>query len=368
MSSDSHHIDLKYLLSPFAFLYGMGVRIRNQLFNWGVLPMEQYDVPVICIGNLAVGGTGKTPHIEYVVRLLRRSCRVAVLSRGYKRKTKGFVLATAESTSADIGDEPFQIKKKFPAITVAVDANRRRGIKTLLALPEKERPEVILLDDGFQHRYVIPSLSILLTDYQRLYYEDMLMPVGRLREPIQAVSRADIVIVTKCEQDLKPIEYRIVESRMGLRPHHALFVTRVRYGDLRPVFPEGQPRVKRDIRKNDDVLVFSGIAHPESFEAEIRHYSGKVQTMSFPDHHDFTQDDILKIDQAFNQMSSQERLLIVTEKDAARLYANPYIPAAWKTRLYALPIEIEFHGKKEPQFNELIIKHIAAIQQNGVPH
>lgn len=365
MSSDNVD-NLKYFLSPLAFFYGLGVKMRNLLFNWGVLPIEQYDIPVICIGNLAAGGTGKTPHVEYMIRLLQRNYRVAVLSRGYKRSSKGFLLATVESTSADIGDEPFQIKKKYPNIIVAVDANRRRGIKTLLALSEKERPEVVLLDDGFQHRYVLPSLSIILTDYHRLFYDDKLLPVGRLREPIQAVNRADIVIVTKCEHDLKPIEYRIIESRMSLRPHHELFITRVKYGELRPVFPEGHLRVKRDIRKNDDVLVFSGIAYPDSFVAEIRHYSAKVTALSFPDHHDFSQEDIDKINQVFSQMASTERLLIITEKDAARLYSNPYVPEEWKSRIYAQPIVIEFHGSKDAQFDAIIKKHITAIQQHGV--
>ena len=166
------------VLAPLAWLYGAVTSLRNRLFDWGWLPSERFPLPVICVGNLSVGGTGKTPHTEYLVRLLSPKHRVAVLSRGYKRETKGYRLATTKSSSSEIGDEPYQIKRKFPEITVAVDSDRRRGIANLLALPERERPEVILLDDAFQHRYVRPSLNIVLTDYHRPYFVDALK-IGR---------------------------------------------------------------------------------------------------------------------------------------------------------------------------------------------
>ena len=165
-------IKIHSLLSPFSFLYGIGVRFRNQLFDWRLLSSESYPIPIICIGNLAVGGTGKTPHTEYIIRLLKDDYRIAVLSRGYKRKSSGFILANEQSTSHEIGDEPYQMKHKFPDILVAVDADRREGIGKLLALPEEQRPQVILLDDAYQHRYVVPSFSIVLTDYHRLFYND----------------------------------------------------------------------------------------------------------------------------------------------------------------------------------------------------
>ena len=201
--------------APLSFLYGMGVRLRNKLFDWEIIESKQYSVPIICIGNLSVCGTGKTPHTEYLIELLSTKYKIAVLSRGYKRKTSGFVLADATSTSNDIGDEPYQIKTKYPNIRVAVDSKRRRGIDKLLALPVAERPDVILLDDAFQHRYVAPSLSIILTDYSRLLYEDCLLPVGRLREPMSGLERCDIVLVTKCPDGIKPIEYRIIEEKIG---------------------------------------------------------------------------------------------------------------------------------------------------------
>lgn len=217
-------IKINSYLAPLSFLYGIGVWLRNRLFDWGILHSEQYPVPVICIGNLSVGGTGKTPHTEYIVRLLKDKYRIAVLSRGYKRKTSGFILADSGSSSLEIGDEPFQMKNKFPDILVAVDADRRRGIQHLLSLPEKDKPEVILLDDAYQHRYVHPSLSIVLSDYHRLFYNDKLMPAGYLREPVSNINRTDIVVVTKCDKDMKPIDFRIIEENMKLRAHQLLFL------------------------------------------------------------------------------------------------------------------------------------------------
>ena len=230
-------IKLNSYLAPLSFLYGIGIWLRNRLFDWGILHSEQYSIPVICIGNLSVGGTGKTPHTEYFIRLLKDKYRIAVLSRGYKRKTSGFILADSESSSLEIGDEPFQMKNKFPDILVAVDANRRRGIQNLLSLPEKDRPEVILLDDAYQHRYVHPSLSIVLSDYHRLFYNDKLMPTGHLREPISNINRTDIVVVTKCDEDMKPIDFRVIEENMKLRAHQLLFFTSIVYGEVKPVFP-----------------------------------------------------------------------------------------------------------------------------------
>ena len=187
------------ILWPLSILYGIGVSIRNRLFNLGILKIREFDVPIICVGNITVGGTGKTPHTESLINELKNAYRVACLSRGYKRKTSGFVLATENSTANDIGDEPMQIKNKFPEITVAVDADRVRGIKKLMQLPEK--PEVIILDDGFQHRYVKADINIMLIDYNRPIYEDHLLPLGRLRESIHAKDRANYVIVTKCHRE-----------------------------------------------------------------------------------------------------------------------------------------------------------------------
>lgn len=358
-------IKLNICFSPLSFLYGIGVRFRNQLFNWGVLPALRYPIPVICIGNLAVGGTGKTPHTEYLIRILKDQFKIAVLSRGYKRKTSGFILADSKSTSREIGDEPYQIKQKFPDIQVAVDANRRRGIQCLLKFPKEQRPEVILLDDAFQHRYVTPSLSIVLTDYNRLFYYDKLMPVGLLREPVSAIRRADMVIVTKCDEALKPIEYRIIEEDMKLLAHQLLHFTHISYDEIEPVFPGLAKPVKlEDIRKEDDILLISGIASPIHFIHEMKKYSGKTETMIYPDHHAFSKADFRKMRETFNKMNSPGKRIVVTEKDAARIQNDPHLPEEWKSILYYLPIRIKFCLDRN--FEEEIKKHIITFQKNSI--
>lgn len=360
-------IKMNFFLAPFAFLYGLGVRLRNQLFAWGVLPAEQYALPVICVGNLSAGGTGKTPHTEYIVDMLRKQYRVAVLSRGYKRKTRGFIVADAGSSSREIGDEPFQIKQKYPDVLVAVDANRRRGIRNLEALPEEVRPEVIVLDDAFQHRYVTPSLAIVLTDLHRLFYADRLLPVGRLREPREAIRRADVVIVTKCEEGLKPIEFRIIEEDMNLQAHQELFFTRIVYEDIRPVFPDKAPRRSlKETDKKEDILLISGIASPRLFIREVETYSDNVAALVFPDHHGFGKQDIRKIKGVFDKMDSPGKFMLVTEKDAARLVGHPLVPEEWKSALYYLPIGLDFCMDKQSAFEGLIKKHIVTIQRTKI--
>ena len=210
----------KWLL-PLSWIYGIGVKLRNTLFSIGILKTRSFDVPVIAVGNITVGGSGKTPHVEYLTRLLKNTFRTAVLSRGYKRKSSGFVQATAETTMPEIGDEPFQMKQKYPDVIVAVDKNRCHGIDTLV---ENDKDiDVILLDDAFQHRYVKPGINILLVDYHRLIIYDKLLPAGRLREPLSGKNRADIVIVTKCPKGMKPMEYRVITKAMNLYPYQKLF-------------------------------------------------------------------------------------------------------------------------------------------------
>lgn len=362
---DHNNITFNHYLAPFSFLYGIGVSIRNKLFDWGILKSKQYPVPVICIGNLAVGGTGKTPHTEYLIRLLRKKYRLAVLSRGYKRKTSGFILADEKSQSNDIGDEPYQIKMKFPDILVAVDSNRRRGIEKLLALSEETRPEVILLDDAFQHRYVSPSLSIILTDYNRLIYNDKLLPTGRLRESMSGLNRCDIVLITKCAEGIKPIEYRIMEENMKLKAHQQLFFTQIGYNNIEPVFPEHASSIKlTELESDSAIIAISGIAAPELFLKEVERYSSNVCPLIFPDHHDFGKNDIKKIDTCFQEQTNKQVLLLTTEKDAARLKNDPQVPERWKKSLYYLPIGIQFCG--ENRFDEIITKHIHNIHRNSI--
>ena len=214
-------------LLPLSWLYGVGVGVRNHLFDLGVLPQQEFSIPVIDVGNITVGGSGKTPHVEYLIRLLHDKMKVGVLSRGYKRKSRGYVLADNDTPMRTIGDEPFQMKRKFPDVYVAVDKNRREGIQRLTDDEATSDVDVILLDDAYQHRYVKPGINILLVDYHRLIIYDKLLPAGRLREPMKGKNRADIVIVTKCPKDLKPMEFRVLTKALDLFPYQALFFTRL---------------------------------------------------------------------------------------------------------------------------------------------
>ena len=227
MEGDLIYINKK--LRPLSWLYGLGVGFRNMLFEAGILKSQTYATPVISVGNITVGGTGKTPHVEYLIRLLKDKTNLAVLSRGYKRKSRGFLLADNDSTMYDIGDEPFQIKQKFPDITVAVDKKRTRGISRLINGEAGKDIDVILLDDAFQHRYVRAGISILLVDYHRLIIYDELLPSGRLREPVGSKDRADIVIVTKCPPDIKPMDYRVITKAMALYPYQQLYFSTHEY-------------------------------------------------------------------------------------------------------------------------------------------
>lgn len=351
----------RILLAPVSFLYGLVVRLRNLLFDSKCLRSETYPVPVICVGNLAVGGTGKTPHIEYLVRLLKDTYKVAVLSRGYRRKTSGFVLADKRSTGRAIGDEPCQMKRKFPDILVAVDANRREGIERLLSLPKDVRPEVILLDDAFQHRYVKPSLAIVLTDYHQPFYKDRLLPLGRLREPTGGVKRADMVVVTKCEDGMTPAECRAMEGDIK---HQMVYFSRIVYADIRPVFAAyAKPLSLHKIRKEDELLALAGIASPDGFIKEARKMSDKVTPVIFPDHHDFGKSDIRRINEVFLRMRPEGRYILVTEKDAARLVDNSLVPEEWKACMYCLPITVAF--SPDSNFDNEIRKHITTFPKRG---
>ena len=254
-------------LLPLSWLYGVGVGVRNHLFDLGVLPQQEFSIPVIDVGNITVGGSGKTPHVEYLIRLLHDKMKVGVLSRGYKRKSRGYVLADNDTPMRTIGDEPFQMKRKFPDVYVAVDKNRREGIQRLTDDEATSDVDVILLDDAYQHRYVKPGINILLVDYHRLIIYDKLLPAGRLREPMKGKNRADIVIVTKCPKDLKPMEFRVLTKALDLFPYQALFFTRIDYDELAPVFPEA---VSLPTLSSANTLLLTGIASPRQMELDLK--------------------------------------------------------------------------------------------------
>jgi tetraacyldisaccharide 4'-kinase len=340
-------------------LYGAGVRIRNLFFDWGMLPIQPYPLPVICVGNLSAGGSGKTPMVEYLIRLLKDRYRVGVLSRGYKRKTRGYILAGEESTASDIGDESCQIKYKYPDVIVAVDANRCRGIENLLALPEDLQPQVILLDDGFQHRYVCPSLSLLITDSHRIYTRDKLMPVGWLREPASSAERTDIVVVSKCDASLQTEESRVIRDRMNMNPYQSLFFSSITFLPFRGVFPEAcASRTLDSLQKDEGVLLITGIATPAPLMEAVRKRSEQVEAISFADHHVFGKKDIRRMQTALQRMDAGRSLILCTEKDAARIRHNPCFPEAWRCRMYYVPIETTLLFGGDKQLNRIILRHV----------
>ena len=360
---DDHFIKIHKWLYPVSWIYGAVVMLRNKLFDWGILRSKSFDVPVISVGNLAVGGTGKTPHTEYLIKLLHKKYKVAVLSRGYKRHTKGYVLAGPESTARTIGDEPFQMHTKFPSVTFAVDENRCHGIEQLLE--EKNPPVgVVLLDDAFQHRYVKPGLSILLTDYHRLFCDDTLLPAGRLREPVGGKNRAQIVIVTKCPQDIKPIDYNIIAKRLHLYPYQQLFFSSFRYGDLQSVFDSSAGKLSLHSLTDTSVLLVTGIASPAPILERLEGCTKQIDLLSFGDHHDFSNRDMQQIKERFKKLQGEQRLIITTEKDATRLVAHPALDAELKPFLYTLPIEIEILQNQQDKFNQHIIDYVRENSRN----
>ena len=358
-------IRINKALRPLSWLYGLGVGLRNLLFETGVLKSRAYGVPVIAVGNITVGGTGKTPHVEYLVRLLKQRMKVAVLSRGYKRKSRGFVLATSETTMRELGDEAFQMKQKFKDVTVAVDKKRTHGIDTLMSSPETSDTDVVLLDDAFQHRYVKPGVNILLVDYHRLIINDELLPAGRLREPLKAKDRADVVIVTKCPKTLSPMDFRVLTKQMDLYPYQQLYFTTIDYEPLRPIFAnDAQPTVSID---GQNVLLLSGIASPEKMRLDIEgaFSPASLTPMAFGDHHNFSKRDIRRINEAFATLP-EPRLIVTTEKDAARLTGAEGLSDEARRRLYLLPIRISFMLDGDRQFDEYIKRYVLANSKNSI--
>ncbi len=361
---EGDYIKIKESLLPLSWLYGAAVGIRNFCFDVGLLKSQAFDVPVIAVGNITVGGTGKTPHVEYLVKMLREKFHVAVLSRGYKRKTSGYLLATNNSTMNDIGDEPMQMKSKFPDISVAVDKKRVRGIQRLT--DNDEQLDVVLLDDAFQHRYVKPGINILLVDYHRLIIYDKLLPAGRLRESMKGKNRADIVIVTKCPKSLKPMEFRLITKAMNLYPYQHLFFTTLHYADLRPIFAQASNIALNDL-KGRHVLLLTGIASPRQMQEDLAPYASNITPLTFADHHDFSQRDVQRINDAFAQMTAEGKLIVTTEKDATRLQLAEGLSDEVRRHLYALPVDIQFMQEEQAQrFNDIITGYVQKNSRNSI--
>lgn len=325
------------VLLPLSWLYGTLVLIRNILYDEHILPTTTVKIPTICVGNIAVGGTGKTPHVEYLIQLLtRHGYKVAVLSRGYKRKTRGFILADETTTAASIGDEPMLIHTKYPDVAVAVCRNRLHGIRQLTK--QVEGLHVVILDDGFQHRRLRCGYNIILTAYDNLYVDDYMLPAGRLRDNTYQIRRANDVIITKCPEHMTPIEHRIVGNKLKLASFQHLYFSHMEYGQIEHM---GRP------------LIVTGVAHPEPLLAKIRETEPDAELMAYDDHHPFSEQDVADI----NERAKHFDTIITTEKDYARLQAMD-LPEELKSKLHVQSYRMIMDSDAD-RFERDIIRYVS---------
>lgn len=346
------------LLLPFALLYGLVTSVRNWLYDRRILPSYRSVIPTIGVGNLTTGGTGKTPHIEYLIRLLRSRYRVATLSRGYGRKTKGFMIVSNPTGTGMIGDEPMQYYTKFSDIVVSVGEDRAVALQNLEQA--RPKPQVILLDDVFQHRAVTPGHQILLMEYDRIMQTDFLLPAGDLRESKAGKKRADTIIVTKSPAILVPIERKRILEHLRPREDQQVFFTFYRYGDFTRLHgkPGGMMMGSQYyLEKRFTMLMVTGIAHPATLIEHLRRQSDKLEMMLFPDHHEFTEKDIRRIQDSFNQIANPNKIIVTTEKDAMR-FRNPGIDELTRSLpIFYIPIEVAFHQDGD-KFDATILRSV----------
>jgi tetraacyldisaccharide 4'-kinase len=354
------------LLYPLSLLYGFIIAFRNQLYDLKFIKSTEFDIPVISIGNITVGGTGKTPHTEYLIRLLGSQFRVATLSRGYKRKTEGFRKVETTSAVTEVGDEPLQMKRKFPEINVFICENRVTGINEILSSGPK--PDVILLDDAFQHRRVTPGVNIVLVDYNKPLKKDRMLPAGNLRESPWQIRRASVIIITKCPSEITPITRRIIAKDVHLFPYQELYFTTLQYGALYPVFSEALQSDQFADTGKMGVLAVSGIASPEDMHRYLRNSFAEVETAIFPDHHYYLRSDILLIIQKFVKLKSAEKIIVTTEKDAARLISLDGLPGEFKSALFCLPVQVRFPDKEGKSFDKKILSYVGENKSNREIH
>lgn len=317
---------LRKLLFPFSILYHGITAMRNRMYDEGIFESTAFDVPVICVGNLNVGGTGKSPMIEYLISILKKDHKVAVLSRGYKRKTKGFQFVEKHNTVEEVGDEPLQFKHKYPDVVVAVDANRRNGIHIL-----KEKASVILLDDAFQHRRVNPTFTILLTSYADLYINDLLLPAGNLRESGAGAKRANCIVVTKCPENLSYAEQQQIQFDLNPGFNQQVYFSSIAYASV----IQGLKEVKHlDFLVDNTFTLVTGIANPKPLVDYLTELKLNFEHQEFADHHTFTEEEIIKLD--------SEPIILTTEKDFMRLKDKIKTAA-----LFYLPISVSFLNKEQ---------------------
>lgn len=341
---------LHLILIPLSFVYQIILRLRNYLYDSGIFGVSTFDIPTINVGNLAFGGTGKTPHTEYLIRLLQNHKRLGFLSRGYKRKTTGYIFADAQASPSRIGDEPFQIVSKFKEVAVAVSENRVLGIPNLLF--DAPETEVVLLDDAYQHRALKPGLNILLTEQNRLYTNDRLVPSGYLREYPAAASRADLIVVTKCRPDLSSLDQEKIEQQLQPLPHQKVFFSGIKYG-----IPQA---FGQEIALTPDmgVIAFAGIANTAPFEEYLQTQFAKVSCKAFPDHHYINEKELQELIGAFERLEEKNKLLVTTEKDYQKLLESPFAATIQQYPFYYLPIEVYFLAGNKHNFDDEILNYV----------
>jgi tetraacyldisaccharide 4'-kinase len=327
------------------------------MYDYKLFKSNHFNVPIISVGNITVGGTGKTPHIEYLVDVLKSEFKLATLSRGYKRKTKGFILSDNNSTAEEIGDEPRQIKQKFTDINVAVDADRSNGINQLLK--HDKDLDVILLDDAYQHRKVSANLSILLIDYSRPIDKDFILPFGNLREQAFEKRRANIIIITKSPKELKPIDRRVMFNKLNAFPFQHVFFTTFDYGEINSVFNSLLKPSNNEAYKDFEILLVSGIANPKPLKEYIaENISKNIVELEYSDHYNFKESDFLNIKQKLNSIDSGKKIIITTEKDAMRLQKFSNIAEDLKDSFFYIPIKVKFLNNRTDNFNQQIIEYV----------
>ncbi|MDB5120580.1 MAG: tetraacyldisaccharide 4-kinase [Sphingobacteriales bacterium] len=340
---------VRSLLFPFSFIYGLVVILRNCAYDIELFRSRKFKIPVISIGNLTVGGAGKTPMTEYLVNLLKNEFDLATLSRGYGRKTKGFIVVTANSTSIEVGDEPRQFKQKFPDVTVSVCEDRCEGIKRL-----SYENELIILDDAYQHRAVKPGLSLLLYDYTQMFRWQWFLPTGNLREPLYGRKRAQVIVVSKTPCRIDELQKQKILKKINPYPHQKVFFSCFNYKSLISINHPLRIRKIDSISSNTKVLLLTGIANPKPLLQELNKYTQLIEHHKYPDHHNFSEKNIIKLVSDFRGYTNEDKLVITTEKDLQRLKTRAIKDLIEGIDIYYLPVEVKIHEPDEDRFIELI--------------
>ncbi|HMT30278.1 MAG TPA: tetraacyldisaccharide 4'-kinase [Bacteroidia bacterium] len=352
-------MNFRLFLLPVSFVYASIADIRNYLFDKNIFTQKLFKKPVILVGNLSVGGTGKTPHVEYLVRLLHKEFRVATLSRGYGRNTTGFVLGGKGSNSSTIGDEPMQYLSKFDDVTVSVCEDRTEGAEKLFAM--QPPPDVIIMDDGFQHRKINPGFKILLTPFDQMFTQDFVLPAGNLRERRSGYLRADCIIVTKCEENLGVEAKRKLISDLKPSSTQEVFFSSITYADLISLF--SAESISLNELSHYDVVLFTGIENPKPLYDFLKKKSKSTTEIKFPDHHVFTEKDILKVKGIFDKFANGKTIILTTEKDYQRLKGTAVLSSLSGLPCFYIPVVIKID--RENEFNTIIKKYVAENKGNS---